>query len=934
MSVLAADPAAAAELALELLAETTLAGDLEVDRALVGGLSGLTYDPGCDLFYAVSDDRGAIAPPRFFTLTIGLGAAGAEVEVLGATLLRDADGVPFARGDLDPEAVALAADGTLYLATEGVPHRGVPPMVGLFQLDGGIRGTLSLPQHYLGGADGRWGVHDNHGFEGLSLSPDGKWLFVATESSLIQDGPPADLERGAMARLLRFDVATGQLAGEYLYRVEPVPDVPRPASAYASTGVSEILAVDGHRVVVVERSFSAGVGNRVRLYLVELEGAPDIRGLASIREVADPGSLQAPKRLFADLRDLGVDPDNIEGLALGPALDDGRRLLVLISDNNFQPSVQDNQVLLFALAGLPPPVSGTLKASVAEIQGAGHVSPVVGRCVSGIEGLVTVILGSRGGQAFWIQDSPGDGDPSTSEGLFVLAVDGLASVEVGDRVRLGGRVEEPAWGLELPVTRLFATSLEVTARRQPLPAPVVIGEGGVPIPQPDIASPGFAVFEPDRYAADAFESLEGMLVRVEMPVVVGPTSRYGEFVVLADGGCGAVQRTDRGGLRLLADNTNPQRIVIDDRLVADPPALDVGARLAGPVDGVLHSSFGSYKVFNYRPLPDVLGGGLVRERTIFAGDSTHLTVATFNLANLSAVSGADRFARLAAIIADHLGAPDILAVQEVQDDSGPEDDGTVSSERTLATLVEAVAAAGGPRYETRSIDPADGADGGQPGGNIRTAFLFNPARVEFVDHRRCGGDNGAVVVSGPSLACSPSLVDPDNAAFRAHGEGGGSRKPLVGEFRFAGRPVFLVNLHLVSKGGDDPIFGRRQPRVEGTARRRIEQAQVVAGFVEELLRADGEARVVVLGDLNDFEGTRPLRTLEDAGLEDLATRLPLGQRYSYLYLGNSQVLDHVLVSPALAAGAEIEMVHVNAEFPDADRASDHDPVIVKMAVGR
>jgi predicted extracellular nuclease len=407
-----------------------------------------------------------------------------------------------------------------------------------------------------------------------------------------------------------------------------------------------------------------------------------------------------------------------------------------------------------------------------------------------------------------------------------------------------------------------------------------------------------------------------MLVRVEEPIVVGPTSRYGEIVVLSDGGKDAALRTARGGLRLLEDNINPQRIIIDDRLVPDTPELEVGDRLTGPVEGVLHYSFGSYKLLNTAPLPEAGGEVLARERTGLTGDGSHLTVASFNLENLSAISEAEKFESLASIVAHNLGSPDIVAVQEVQDDTGPEDDGVVSAKRTLELLVEAIEAAGGPRYKTRSIDPGNNADGGQPGGNIRNAFLFNPSRVDFVDREG-----------------SPGLVAPDNPAFNRNGEErGGSRKPLVGEFRFAGAPVFLVNLHLRSKGGDDPVFGRRQPRIESSSPRRTDQANVVADFVREVTKNDMSARVVVLGDLNDFENSRPLRVLEEAGLEDLVKRLSLENRYSYVHLGNSQVLDHILVSEALANDAEIEMVHVNAEFPAVDRASDHDPVIVRLSI--
>ena len=175
-------------------------------------------------------------------------------------------------------------------------------------------------------------------------------------------------------------------------------------------------------------------------------------------------------------------------------------------------------------------------------------------------------------------------------------------------------------------------------------------------------------------------------------------------------------------------------------------------------------------------------------------------------------------------------------------------------------------------------------------------------------------------------------MDPGNRAFRAGEDGrGGSRKPLVGEFRFGEETIFVVNLHLSSKGGDDPIFGRRQPPQELTKERRVQQAEVVATFVTEILDVDPAARVVVLGDLNDFENSDPMHALSAAGLEDLILRLTNEERYSYIYLGSSQVLDHVLVSKGLAEGAEIDAVHVNSEFPAAERASDHDPIVVRLA---
>ena len=922
--------ASAAELGLQLLAETSIPGDLEVDGILVGGLSGLTYDPGCDLFYVVSDDRGRYDPPRFFTLTVSRAGKVATIEVLHATTLRNLEGGLLARGEVDPEALVLGPDGILLISSEGAPHRGVQPLIARFTLDGRMLGGIPLPERYLASADGALGVRDNLAFEGLALTPAGDRLFAIVENALIQDGPAADLDQRSLARLLVIDVATGDRVAEYLYEVAPVPDEPRPAAAFRTNGVSEILAIDDHRLLAVERSFSAGVGNRVRLYLVDLEGATDIQEIESLARNDGKRPRPVAKIQVADLADLGIAPDNIEGMALGPTLDDGRRLLVMVADNNFQPSVQSNQVLLFALAGVAPPIVEVPPATVHEIQGASHFSPMVGRCVAGVSGVVTAILGSRKGQAFWVQDPVGDGNPATSEGVLVTAFEGLPQVAVGDLVHLGGRVEERSWRDELPVTRLVASSVDIVGRKHVLPAPVTIGAGGLEIPQPEIASPGLQTFDPICHAADAFESLEGMRVSIRNPVVVGPTSRHGEIVVLGDGGKGAALRTFRGGVLLLEDNANPQRVVIDDRLVHDPPDLAVGDTMAEPVEGILHYSYGSYKLLNTRPLAHVVPGEIGRERTSLKGDAGHLIVATLNVENLSAQSPEEKYRRLALIVARNLGSPDILAVQEVQDDSGPKDDGTVSAVETLRRLIDAIGAAGGVRYSARWIDPADKADGGQPGANIRTAFLYNPKRVEFVDRTGCGEGMRLDVVDGSSLSCSPGLVDSGSPVFSGKDGRDGSRKPLVGEFRYRGRSLFVVNLHLSSKGGDDPLFGRRQPPKAASEGRRNAQAGVVLGFVGGLLARDPDAAVVVLGDLNDFENSKPLATLEEAGLVNLLLRLPLDDRYTFIYLGNSQVLDHILVSPSLADGAEVDIVHLNAEFPTADRASDHDPVVVRL----
>jgi hypothetical protein len=176
--------------------------------------------------------------------------------------------------------------------------------------------------------------------------------------------------------------------------------------------------------------------------------------------------------------------------------------------------------------------------------------------------------------------------------------------------------------------------------------------------------------------------------------------------------------------------------------------------------------------------------------------------------------------------------------------------------------------------------------------------------------------------AGPELSSSPGRIDPANDAFTI------SRKPLAAEFTYAGRPLFAIANHWNSKGGDQPLFGRFQPPARSSEVQRNRQAKIVHDFVAEILNRDPQADVVLLGDLNDFPFSTALQTLvgDPALLDDLITGLPENQRYSYVFEGNSQVLDHVLMSPAAAARVtRFAPVHVNAEF--ADHASDHDPLV-------
>jgi predicted extracellular nuclease len=319
-------------------------------------------------------------------------------------------------------------------------------------------------------------------------------------------------------------------------------------------------------------------------------------------------------------------------------------------------------------------------------------------------------------------------------------------------------------------------------------------------------------------------------------------------------------------------------------------------------------SFGNYKL-EVASLPDTAAGGLQRERTAAAGVG-QLAVATFNVENLDPNDPPEKFAALAKVIVDNMRSPDLISVEEVQDDNGATNNSVVSAEGTWKRLTDAIAAAGGPQYEHRQIDPVDDQDGGEPGGNIRVGFLFRTDRgLAFVD--RPGGDSTTPVAvedgsRGPQLSISPGRIAPANSAFT------NSRKPLAGEFTYDGHTLFAVANHWNSKGGDDPLFGRFQPPARSSEVQRNQQAQLVHDFAADVLDADPNARVIVLGDLNDFEFSSALGTLEGspAILDDLIANLPQDERYSYVFEGNSQTLDHVVTSQS--ASSELRGFDVQA----------------------
>jgi predicted extracellular nuclease len=430
-------------------------------------------------------------------------------------------------------------------------------------------------------------------------------------------------------------------------------------------------------------------------------------------------------------------------------------------------------------------------------------------------------------------------------------------------------------------------------------------------------------FDPATDGIDFYESLEAMRVQVNNALAVGPTNAFGEIPVVGDNSAAAGIDTVRGGVVIRPDDFNPERIQLDDTIMATP-VVNVGDGFTTPAVGVMDYSFGNFKLFITAPLTRV-DGGLQHEVTRAPTDH-EIVVGTYNVENLDPTDGT--FARHADLIVNHLRSPDVIAIEEIQDNDGAANTTITDASATWNALIAAIQAAGGPTYQFRQINPVDDQDGGEPGGNIRVGFLFRTDRgVSFID--RPGGDatTPTTVVatpSGPQLSFSPGRIDPGNPAWA------NSRKPLAGEFRMRGKKVFVIANHFNSKGGDQPLFGRFQPPTRSSEVQRHAQAAVVNDFVDQILADDPNANVIVLGDMNDFEFSETVDILEGGVLTSLMDTLPKAERYSYDFEGNSQVLDQIVVSNSMLANFPIEYdpVHVNSEF--ADQASDHDPQVARV----
>lgn len=346
----------------QYLGQARLATHTTFDGTVVGGLSGISYDPGRDCFYVISDDRSATGPARFYTVRLALSERGIDdITVSAVHPLLDEGGRPFGPLDVDsappvvpPDPEGIAFDGgrqRLYWSSEGERRIGrhgavlADPWIRIAGLDGGYLGRFAIPPQLAMSARDT-GPRRNTTLEGLTVTADGRMLFAAMEGPGYDDGAVPDQGRGALTRITAYRLDSGAQwatpAAQYAYPLEP-------ATAPAETnGLTDLVALSDTAFLVIERAFSARP--TVRIFRADIADASDVLGVPALTgEAVTPMT----KTLLVDLSTTpGLDGvDNIEGITLGPRLPDGRQTLVLVSDDNFSPR-QVTQFVAFAMPAL------------------------------------------------------------------------------------------------------------------------------------------------------------------------------------------------------------------------------------------------------------------------------------------------------------------------------------------------------------------------------------------------------------------------------------------------------------------------------------------------------------------------------------------------------------------------------------------------------
>lgn len=547
--------------------------------------------------------------------------------------------------------------------------------------------------------------------------------------------------------------------------------------------------------------------------------------------------------------------------------------------------------------GAPAGRSSAGLTPVCALQGSGSSSPLVNKAVT-TRGVVTFDLDQTSRKGFFIQAADCDGDPASSDAIFVYLGESVDAAGQGQLVEVSGTVREIFGRTELAAA---PAAVSLLAEGQPLPAALEL------IPP----------FDP-LLALVYLEAREGMLVGMGRGLVLGPTGANGETWIA---------NTQAGVERAFWDDPRGfgELIPLDDGgLYALEPAGRVGDEVLG-LQAVLDYRLGRFSLLPAAQPVVLQSLAAPALPPVQAGPG--LSLATFNLAGLfdtwddplaadevlSAEEYQRRLQKRALAIRDWLGAPDLLAAQEVEN----------------RAVVEALLSRPelGAAYEAAWFESPD------PRG-LDLALLYRRARMTLLEAKTFQGCTDLVDGLGPDG--NGDVINPVNTiTCDLDGDGNPdgnrlfSRPPLAARLYTERGSLWVVGVHFKSKVEDAPGLAHTLPR-------RLEQARFTAGLAQGLRRGYQGDVLFVLGDLNDDPDSQTLEILRAVGLENRFLGLPADERYSYVFQGVSYLLDGIMADlrPGMGLGA-VYAAHVNSDYPAvfggvlevAYRSSDHDPLL-------
>jgi len=568
-----------------------------------------------------------------------------------------------------------------------------------------------------------------------------------------------------------------------------------------------------------------------------------------------------------------------------------------------------------ALATFTYEIINTDGAIISDIQGANHTSSYLGLEVKDVEGVVTFVIDASN---FIMQEA----DNSTYNKVKSNAIKVNKSshgVSVGDKVIVTGVVGEEGGKSRLTDTRIAATSVTKDGTAA-LPEPLVIGEDLLP-PNKIIDNDQMNSFDPAEDGIDFWESIEYMRVSFPDARIVGPP--YNNDVPIVVPSTTNNTFNVNGGLNIAADDYNPEKIMLEGVSGEDYAS---GDQFDEDLIGFVENFTDGYRLNTNKVFPTVTKANNVQEVTHITPAADKLTVAAYNIENFSnntANTPDAKVEKIAGTFVTNMKSPDIITLVEVQDNDGQTDSGSADASESYERLIAAITAKGGPNYLWTDVTPINNTVGGAPGGNIRVGYLYDPARVTLVTGTKGTGNQANGWTEEGNLALNPGFIDPSKF--------NDTRTPLAAEFEFQGERVVVIGAHLNSKGGDGSLWGPTQPPVLGSVPERLDLAQAINDFIDDGLAINPDLNIVVAGDMNDFEFTPALEALKGGVLTNMVDEVPVEDRFSYFFQGNNQVLDHILVSNNLVSATVADMIHINANFTEAQgRASDHDPVLVQI----